>query len=101
VRVDVGASPLAHAQARTSALSCWVTFTLVAGTQMVMKKIFVANKTGDLNMEHEANILASLDHPHVVRFHESFLDPDREHLCIIQDYCDGGNLQQRINKVRA
>jgi serine/threonine protein kinase len=61
-------------------------------------------------------ILSGLKHPHIVMYHESFFDEDEVHLCIIQvyftelnwsvpsdmsnysiqDYCDGGTLDDRI-----
>ena len=43
-------------------------------------------------------MLAKLEHPHIVRFHESFMDERQEHLCIVQDYCGGGTLQ--VNSMR-
>ncbi len=44
----------------------------------------------------ESNILSELKHPNIVAFHESFFDENDEHLCIIQDYCDGGTLDEKI-----
>lgn len=42
----------------------------------------------------EASILSRLKHPHIVAFHDSFEEGDN--VCIIQDYCDGGSLADRI-----
>ena len=71
---------------------------LESGRFMALKKIFTQNlrQRPGQDHAHEAKILASLDHPHIVRFHESFMDAQLEYLCIVQDWCDGGNLQQRI-----
>ncbi|GFR76083.1 serine/threonine-protein kinase Nek4-like [Elysia marginata] len=44
----------------------------------------------------EASILSQLKHPHIVLFHECFLDPTREYVCLILDYCDGGSLADKI-----
>lgn len=44
----------------------------------------------------EATILTSLKHPHVVTCHEYFIDPGEEYLFIVQDYCDGGTLDDLI-----
>jgi len=43
----------------------------------------------------EANILSALSHPHIVKCHDFFyLEPN--HLCIVQEYCDGGTLADQI-----
>ena len=41
-------------------------------------------------------ILSQLKHPHIVSYHESFFDLEEEFLYIIQDYCDGGNMDDKI-----
>ena len=43
-------------------------------------------------------ILSQLKHPHIVSYHESFFDPSEEYLYIIQDYCDGGNMDDKIKE---
>ncbi|CAH3161385.1 unnamed protein product [Porites lobata] len=48
----------------------------------------------------EASILAQLKHPHVVSFQESFFDPSEETLFIVQDFCDGGTLHDKIVSAR-
>ena len=42
--------------------------------------------------------MAEMRHPHIVTYHESFFDPETKHLCIIQDYCDGGTLEDKIKE---
>lgn len=50
------------------------------------------------NAEVEVHVLASLKHPYIVRYSESFV---RDHvLCIIMDYCEGGDLWQYIAQRR-
>lgn len=44
----------------------------------------------------EASILSQLKHPHIVLYHKSFVDPSQDHVCIILDLCDGGNLSEKI-----
>ncbi|XP_076450085.1 uncharacterized protein LOC143286410 [Babylonia areolata] len=46
----------------------------------------------------EASILSGLKHPHIVAFHDSFVHDDQQHVCIIQDYCDGGTLADKIQE---
>jgi len=45
---------------------------------------------------HEASVLRDLKHPYVVRYKESFLEDGW--LCIVQEYCEGGDLYQKIQK---
>jgi serine/threonine protein kinase len=66
------------------------------GGEFVVKKIFVqGDRRGAL---HEAHILAQLQHPHVVRYVDSFWDRENEHLCIVQAYCAGGTLQDVVRR---
>jgi len=46
----------------------------------------------------EGRVLAGLQHPYVVRYRESF--QDRGWLCIIMDYCEGGDLTKQISEAR-
>ncbi|XP_077139444.1 uncharacterized protein LOC143804836 isoform X1 [Ranitomeya variabilis] len=46
----------------------------------------------------EATILRKLLHPNIVVCHEHFCDPDEEHVFIVQDYCDGGTLDDHIKQ---
>lgn len=45
----------------------------------------------------EAKILELLDHPNITRFHEVYRTR-KGFLCIVMDYCDGGDLQGAIRK---
>ncbi|XP_025087825.1 serine/threonine-protein kinase Nek6-like isoform X1 [Pomacea canaliculata] len=64
-----------------------------------MKKIEIDEKrktrTKDAVLK-EASILSRLKHPHIVAFYDSFVHHDEHHVCIIQDYCDGGTLADQI-----
>eukprot|EP00747_Dinoflagellata_sp_TGD_P112256 gnl/TRDRNA2_/TRDRNA2_171423_c0_seq4.p1 gnl/TRDRNA2_/TRDRNA2_171423_c0~~gnl/TRDRNA2_/TRDRNA2_171423_c0_seq4.p1 ORF type:complete len:561 (-),score=171.51 gnl/TRDRNA2_/TRDRNA2_171423_c0_seq4:141-1823(-) len=67
---------------------------------LVMKEIDVS-KMGALersNAEVEVKVLSSLKHPYIVRYWESFVH-DR-HLCIIMDYCEGGDLFQYVHQCK-
>ncbi|XP_031559885.1 serine/threonine-protein kinase Nek5-like [Actinia tenebrosa] len=52
-------------------------------------------------VQKEAKILASLKHPHVVSMLESFLDDQEEQLFIVQDFCDGGTLEDCIKSAKS
>jgi NIMA (never in mitosis gene a)-related kinase len=43
-------------------------------------------------------VLSSLKHPNIVRYRDNFLAEGW--LCIVMDYCEGGDLSSRIKKAR-
>eukprot|EP00730_Choanoeca_flexa_P001708 TRINITY_DN10749_c0_g1_i2.p1 TRINITY_DN10749_c0_g1~~TRINITY_DN10749_c0_g1_i2.p1 ORF type:complete len:1132 (+),score=262.84 TRINITY_DN10749_c0_g1_i2:105-3500(+) len=66
--------------------------------EMVLKQIFIGKRS--LDSLKEAEFLKKLQHPHVLKYYDSFLDPAQEHLCIVTEYCPGGNLYERIELQR-
>ncbi|XP_066496265.1 uncharacterized protein [Tiliqua scincoides] len=44
----------------------------------------------------EVAILRGLRHPHVVACHGHFFDTGEQHIFIVQEYCEGGSLDQHI-----
>jgi NIMA (never in mitosis gene a)-related kinase len=50
------------------------------------------------NAVKECRLLSSLRHPYIVRYRESFLE--EKSLCIVMEYCEGGDLDQYISQVR-
>ena len=49
---------------------------------------------------NEVRFLASLRHPHIVRFHEAFLQPAHRRLCIVMEYAGGGDLAGLLRRRR-
>ena len=47
----------------------------------------------------EAKLLSALHHPNIVTCYESFTERGR--LCIVMDYCAGGDLYQRLKRQKA
>lgn len=47
----------------------------------------------------ESQVLSSLKHTNIVRYHSNFLAEGW--LCIVMDYCEGGDLSSRIKKTKA
>ena len=41
-----------------------------------------------------------LHHPNIVGYKDSFLTPRKDHLCIVMEYCDGGDLSTQIKNAR-
>ncbi|PFX18571.1 Serine/threonine-protein kinase Nek1 [Stylophora pistillata] len=77
--------------------------TLCVCWQVAIKEITLdpnkKNRTKEAVLK-EASILAHLKHPHVVSLQEYFFDSSEELLCIVQDFCDGGTLQDQIVNAR-
>ncbi|XP_066287982.1 uncharacterized protein [Branchiostoma lanceolatum] len=70
---------------------------------LALKKIQVDTSRKTRTKEsllREAKILSKLQHSHIVAYHDSFFDKDEEYLYIVQDYCDGGTLDERIHDKR-
>jgi NIMA (never in mitosis gene a)-related kinase len=60
----------------------------------------------DVNMitdqMNEARMLISFSwHPHIVKCSDCFISPDSSKLCIVQEYCDKGDLKQLIESQRS
>ena len=51
-------------------------------------------------LNNEIAILKSLDHPHIIKYYESFTYRKR-HICIITEYAQNGDLQRKIKEARA
>merc|ERR1719440_2617945 len=47
----------------------------------------------------ESRVLSQLRHPYIVRYRENFLEDGW--LCIVMDFCEGGDLSERIKKMRS
>ena len=63
-----------------------------------MKKVKLAN-ISDKDKENALNeirILASISHRNVVAYKDSFIDEDKECLNIVMEYCDDGDLYEKI-----
>lgn len=65
---------------------------------MVMKQIDVGkmDKKERQVAENEVKCLSALKHPYIVRYWESFMH--ERFLCIVMDYCEGGDLFQLIQQ---
>ncbi|KRX07956.1 Protein kinase-like domain [Pseudocohnilembus persalinus] len=68
------------------------------GEVYALKKVKLMNlsQKEKLNALNEVRILASIRHPNVIGYKEAFLDDKSNSLCIVMEYCDGGDLFQKI-----
>lgn len=72
---------------------------LVDDQHYVMKQIDIADMAPDKQAlaAREAMIMAAMDHPNVVRYHDSFVDDGM--LCIVMELCAGGDLQKALKRL--
>jgi len=70
--------------------------------QLVAKTVSMENlNEADQKLSHqEVTLLQRLCHPSIVAYRESFLVDNSHTLCIVMEYCEGGDLRQLI-KVKA
>ena len=62
-----------------------------------MSKLTSKEKDNAIN---EVRILASITHPNIAGYKEAFYEDTTQTLCIVMDYCDGGDLQSKINNLK-
>lgn len=69
-------------------------------TKAIVKMIDIsrASKAEKDDAVKESQVLSSLKHPYIVRYRESFHEDGW--LCIVMDYCEGGDLSDKIKKTR-
>mmetsp|Transcript_43249 Transcript_43249/g.97558 ORF Transcript_43249/g.97558 Transcript_43249/m.97558 type:complete len:522 (+) Transcript_43249:141-1706(+) len=70
------------------------------GAQLICKMVDVSQASPRETQDavKEGKLLAAFKHPYVVRYRESFLESGW--LCIIMDYCEGGDLSQQIEQAK-
>jgi NIMA (never in mitosis gene a)-related kinase len=69
-------------------------------TKAIVKMIDISRATKQEREDalKESRVLSQLRHPYIVRYRENFLEDGW--LCIVMDYCEGGDLSDRIKQMR-
>lgn len=59
-----------------------------------MKKVKMGklSRNEKQNALNEVRILASVNHPNVIGYKEAFFDDHTNHLCIVMEHADGGDI---------
>ena len=65
-----------------------------------LKQVHIAklNEKEQRNAVNEIRILASISHPNVISYKQAFFDQESKTLCIVMEYCEGGDLYQKIQQ---
>jgi calcium-dependent protein kinase len=71
------------------------------GAKRAVKNVCKARLNQSVNnvrawVRHEAEVLRVLDHPNIVRIHETFDDP--ANMCLVMELCEGGNLTNYVEQ---
>eukprot|EP00899_Mesostigma_viride_P011977 jgi/Mesvir1/20780/Mv07892-RA.1 len=69
------------------------------GREYVLKKVPAMSVEEVEGAMQEVKLLASLNHPNVVRYKEAFHDDEENDLCLIMDYCEGGDLSTYLKRM--
>lgn len=65
---------------------------------VVLKEIRISDEDQRSAARREGRLLSQLNHPHIIRYLDSFEAEDN--LCLVLEYCCGGDLQALIRKRR-
>lgn len=70
------------------------------GTSLICKVVDVSSASPKEAQDaiKEGRLLAAFRHPYIVRYRESFIENGL--LCIVMDYCSGGDLSKKIEKAK-
>jgi len=70
------------------------------GARLICKMVDVsrASTKETENAKMEGKLLAELKHPYIVRYRENFAD--NGWLCILMDFCEGGDLTKKIDEAK-
>ena len=80
--------------------SVWIVTRIEDGTKYAMKRVKIAqmNQKDKENALNEIRILASLDHPNVIAYHEAFFDDESLTLNIVMELADDGDIESKIKQ---
>merc|ERR1719271_1786755 len=70
------------------------------GSKLVCKMVDVSQASTKETQDaiKEGRLLAAFKHPYIVRYRENFID--NGWLCILMDYCEGGDLSKQIEQAK-
>lgn len=66
----------------------------------VLKEIGIRDAKQRHAAHQESRLLSQLNHPNIIRYLDSFESPGTGHLCLVMEYCPGGDVGALIRKRR-
>ena len=81
---------------------CFLVKHTESGKQYVMKQIDLGsmNKKERRQALNEAKLLSSLRHPNIINYVDSFLARRSDHLCIVMEHADAGDVGGRLKAAK-
>ena len=73
------------------------------GKKYALKVLKLSETTTDREKENalaEVRYLASVQHPNVISYKAAFIDEPSSTLCLVMEYANGGDLNQRVKSMR-
>ena len=69
---------------------------------LVWKELFYGNMSEKEKQQlvAEVNILRELKHPNIVRYYDRIIDKQNQKICIVMEYCEGGDINQLIKRLK-
>ena len=67
-----------------------------SNTKYALKELIVDDEYNPMCFKKEIKLLSMLDHPNILKYHESYIDP--HNFYIATQYCHGGDLFQRLQQ---
>ena len=69
---------------------------------LVWKELFYGNLSEKEKQQlvAEVNILRELRHPNIVRYYDRIIDKQNQKICIVMEYCEGGDINQLIKRMK-
>lgn len=71
-----------------------------ASDQFVLKEIGIRDDKPRHAAHQESRLLSQLNHPNIIRYLDSFESPNTGHLCLVMEYCPGGDVGALIRRRR-
>eukprot|EP01083_Nonionella_stella_P069237 184441_1 len=63
-----------------------------------LKRMRRSDKLNHVSFLNEINILKALDHPNIVRLHDTYIS--KQHYCLTTEHCSGGSLLDKVFTVK-
>ncbi|KAJ3437613.1 camk family protein kinase [Anaeramoeba flamelloides] len=68
------------------------------GEYRVLKFIYITSKEFKEITKNEAKLMCSLNHPNIIKYHDSIVIPKKDLFIIVMEFANGGDLREKIER---